>query len=97
MKFLMGLILGLAIVFLLGATEYRYHRVELLGEFAKVGTYQSTFSGVSDNGDCYLAITDTKSGQTEIFGITKDLRAKLSDKPFQAGKQGSVIVDITLK
>ena len=96
MKFLMGLILGLAIVFLLGAVEYYYH-VEVFGEFAKVGIYQSTFSGVSADGDCYLAITNTKSGQTEVFGITKDLQAKLNDKPFQAGKQGSAIVEITLK
>ncbi len=93
MKFLMGLILGLAVVFLLGAIEY--YQVELSGEFARVGTYRCAFSGVSAAGDCYLAITNTTTGKTEVIGITEYIRSELKDRPH--GRQASVILDITMK
>ena len=93
--FAIGLCCGLSVILLLGAAEM-YH-VRLTGEFEKICAYQSTFSGINNNGDCYLAVTDTKSGQTEIFALKKELRATMTDKPFQLSKQGSMIVELTMK
>lgn len=94
--FSIGLFLGFVIVFALGAKS---ERLELSGElFIKnrdVGIFQSTFSGLTADGRGYLAITNTKSGSTEIFGITKYIRSELKDLP--GGRQGSVILDVSIK
>ena len=93
--FVAGLVLGLLVVFLLGAASERLHLSGQLAITTGSGVYQSTLSGVSGDGDCYLAITNTMSGRTEILGITKHVRERLREKP--DGKQGSVIIDVSLK
>lgn len=90
-----GVILGLSIVFLLGAASERLHLSGQLAITTGCGVYQSTLSGVSGDGECYLAITNTMSGRTEIFGITEHIRERLRDKP--DGRQGSVILNVSTK
>jgi hypothetical protein len=92
MKFVLGLVAGLCLVLVMGAAVERYY-VTLEGEFEKLGIYQSAFSGVSAEGNCYLAITNTRTGRTELFGITKETQKKLSEKPFQMSRDGSVIIE----
>ncbi len=98
MKFLTGFISGAAVVLILGAVSaMESYSIVLSGAFENVGTYQSTFSGVSAEGDCYLAITNTITGKSEVLGITPQIRAKLTDKPFQLGREGSLIVELTMR
>jgi hypothetical protein len=93
MKFLAGLAAGVCLVLAAGAAEHYFVTVE--GELKeKVGFYQPALSGVSEQGDCYLAVTDTRTGRTEIFQITKNTGKKLSDNPFQTTQQGSAIVEL---
>jgi hypothetical protein len=97
MKFLAGLIVGVCLVLAAGAAAEHYF-VTVEGELKeKVGFFQPAFSGVSAEGNCYLAITDTRTGRTEVFGITKDTQKKLSDNPFQATREGSVIAELKLQ
>ena len=92
MKFLIGIVVGVFFVLAVGAaTEHYFVTVE--GEFEKVGIFQPAFSGVSAEGNCYLAITNTRTGRTEVFGITKEIHKKLSDNPFQMSREGSVIIE----
>ncbi|MFH1370558.1 MAG: hypothetical protein ABII09_04650 [Planctomycetota bacterium] len=89
--------MGICLVLAAGAAAEHYF-VTVEGELKeKVGFFQPAFSGVSAEGDCYLAVTDTRTGRTEIFGITKDTQKKLSDSPFQATQQGSAIVELKLQ
>jgi hypothetical protein len=90
-KFLAGLAVGLCFVLVAGAAVERYI-VVLEGDFGKIGVYQPAFSGVSADGNCYLAITHTPTGRTEVFGITKDTNKKLTDNPFQMSSEGSIII-----
>jgi len=92
MKFLTGLVLGVCFVLVAGAVSEHY-LVTVEGEFEKVGVYHPAFSGVSAEGNCYLAVTNTRTGRTEVFGITKATQKKLSDNPFQTSREGSVIVE----
>ena len=92
MKFFAGLAVGICFVLVLGAAAEHY-LVTVEGEFEKVGVYQPAFSGVSAEGSCYLAITNTRTGRTEIFEVTKETRKKLSENPFQMSREGSVIVE----
>lgn len=92
MKFLIGLAVGACLVLVAGAAVERYI-VVLEGDFGKIGVYQPAFSGVSAEGNCYLAITHTRTGRTEVFGITKETQKKMSDIPFQMSREGSVIIE----
>ncbi|MCJ7728906.1 MAG: hypothetical protein MUO27_03380 [Sedimentisphaerales bacterium] len=92
MKFLIGLVVGVCFVLVTGAAVERYI-VVLEGDFGKVGAYQSAFSGVSAEGNCYLAITNTRTGRTEVFGITKETNKKLSDNSLQMSREGSIIAE----
>jgi hypothetical protein len=91
-KFLIGLVVGVSFVLVAGAVAEHYY-VTVEGEFEKVGVYQPAFSGVSAEGNCYLAITNTRTGRTEVFGITKETNKKLSDNTLQMSREGSVIVE----
>lgn len=94
MKFIIGLAVGVCIVLVAGEVSVSDHYfVTVEGDFEKVGIFQPAFSGVSAEGNCYLAITNTRTGRTEIFGITKETHKKLSDIPFQMSRGGSVIVE----
>jgi hypothetical protein len=93
MKFFTGLVVGVCLVLALGAVAEHYY-VTVEGEFEKVGIFQPAFSGVSTDGSCYLAVTNTRTGRTEIFGLTKETQKKLSNNPFQMSREGSVIVEL---
>jgi hypothetical protein len=93
MKALVGFLLGLFTVLLLGAITTG-ERIEIWGAFEKVGVYRPAFSGITPEGDCYLAVTNTITGTSEIFGITKEVRVKMSDRPFQSAK-GGVVVELS--
>ena len=93
-KLLTGFVLGLSIVFLLGAA-IESNRMEVWGKFEKVGVYRPAFSGITPDGGCFLSVTNTITGRTEIFGIPKEALAKVSKKPFQATQQNSVIVELS--
>jgi hypothetical protein len=92
MKFLAGIVVGVCFVLAAGAVTEHY-LVTVEGDFEKVGVFQPAFSGVSADGNCYLAITNTRSGKTEVFGITKETQKKFSDNSFQMARQGSVIIE----
>jgi hypothetical protein len=94
MKVLIGFVLGLLTVFLLGAAT-EGGRLEVWGAFDKVGIYRPTFSGITPEGECYLAVTNTKNGETEIFGIPRTALAKIGKKPLQVTQQGTAIVELS--
>ena len=91
MKFLAGLVAGVCLVMVAGAAVER-HIVVLEGDFGKVGVYQPAFSGVSAEGNCFLAMTDTRTGRTEVVCITKETQKKFSEKAFQMSQEGRVVV-----
>ena len=84
-KVLIAFILGLSIVLLMGAAM----------ESGSVGVYKPAFSGITSGGSCYLAVTNTTTGRTEIFGIPKEALTKIGKKPFQVTQQGSAIVELS--
>jgi hypothetical protein len=94
MKVVLGFILGGMLVLLVGAVTVG-ERVEVWGSFEKVGIYRPTFSGITPEGNCYLAVTNTITGQTEIFGIPAAKVKQISDKPLQTTSQGTFIVEIS--
>jgi hypothetical protein len=91
-KFITGLVIGICFVLAAGAVEHYFVTVE--GEFEKVGIYQPAFSGVSAEGNCYLAITNSRTGKTEVFAITKESQKKFSENPLQMSREGSVVIEI---
>jgi hypothetical protein len=92
-KFLAGLAVGVCFVLAAGAVAEHYF-VTVEGEFEKVGVFQPAFSGVSAEGHCYLAITNTRTGKTEIFAITKDSQKKFSENALQMSREGSVVIEL---
>ena len=95
MKFLTGLLLGLSVSFFLGAVAVSNH-LQLSGELGiRTHNYQSTFSGILPDGKTYLAVTNSGTGQTEVFEITEHVRSQLKDVP--GGRQGSVILNVSMK
>lgn len=76
MKMLTGFVLGLLFVFLLGAIHVA-DRVEIWGNFEKVGVYKPALSGITPDGNCYLAITNSITGGTDIFKIAKQTGEKM--------------------
>jgi hypothetical protein len=93
MKYFIGLVAGVCFAIAASAaTERMFVTVE--GNFEKVGIYQPAFSGVSAEGNCYLAITNTRTGKTEVFGITKETQKKFSEASFQKAREGSVIIEL---
>ena len=94
MKVLGGFILGVLTVFLLGAATDT-QRPEVGDEFEGIGLYESTFSGIATGGCCYLAVTNTISGRTEIVGIPKNTISRLGSRPFKITTQGTAIVELS--
>lgn len=96
LPFAAGLILGICFMLALGAAQ---DHLELSGELSVktevTGVYQPAFSGITDNGECYFAVTNTVTGDTELFGITEKLMKKLGDKAFQPAKEGRVLIELT--
>lgn len=79
-NFVMGLLIGLCITFLLGANSFRY--VD--------GHSQSSLSSVSETGEVYLAITNTASGNTVVHKFDRDDFVRSDQLTFDAA---SVIRD----
>lgn len=94
LKVLMGFILGLSVAFLMGAARDN-NRMQVWGEIAGVGIFKPAFSGITPDGNCYLAITNTITGQSEIFGIPRVALDRITEKPFQLTDQTSVIVELS--
>jgi len=96
LSFVAGIALGICFMFALGAVN---ERMELFGELSVktdgTGLYQPAFSGISDDGNCYFAVTNTVTGKTELFGITDKLMKKLDDKAFQLGQEGRALIELT--
>jgi len=84
-KVLMGFILGLSIAFLMGAAT----------ESKPVGVYEPAFSGITPDGACYLAVTNTVTGRTEIFGIPEDVLTKIGRQPFKITQQETAIIELS--
>lgn len=97
MKVLIGFITGLLFVFVIGAVaenEIKEYLVTVKGDIVSPTIkYQSTFSGMTPDGDCYFAITNTLDGHTEIFKITKSLSDIFSGKSLQRGHDGRVVAE----
>jgi hypothetical protein len=91
-RFILGLAVGICFVLAAGAVEHYFVTVE--GEFEKVGIFQPAFSGVSAEGACYLAVTNSRTGRTEVFSITKDSQKKFSDNPLQMSREGGVVIEL---
>ncbi len=79
----MGFMLGLSLALLMGAA---------MGN-KPIGVYKSAFSGITSDGPCYLAVTNTMTGRTEIFGITEKVLTKIGTQPFRITQQGAAIVE----
>lgn len=93
MKVLIGFLMGLSFVLILGAVainESQVRKVELSGTIL-IPAFQSSFSGITPDGDCYLAITNTQTGRTEIFKLRKDMDKMFADKAFEKSRDGRVI------
>ena len=74
MKVLLSFIAGILFVLVIGAAAgIQRHSVILSGALAN-SNYQSTFSGMTPDGDCYLAVTNTHNGATEVVKIIKESR-----------------------
>jgi hypothetical protein len=93
MKVLAGFALGLLVVFLLGAAhEIQKHEVQVSGRIDNSTIiYQSTFSGITPDGVCYLAVTDVMTGRTELFKITESLGEQFNDVALRRGQDGRVL------
>ena len=89
MWFGIGLGLGLSLIFLLGmAAEHIVVSGSLNVKHNNV--YHPAFSSVTPEGNCYLAVTNGFSGQTEVFLITKELLEQFPKTRRPAGKYGSL-------
>ena len=92
-KILGGFILGVLVVFLLGATHTTQKHEDALSGAISTSTvaYQSVLSGITPDGLCYLAVTNTQTGYTDIFRIDKDTSGFFGKHALQAGHQGRVV------
>lgn len=97
MKVLIGVLLGLIIAVLMGSTMEENERFppSRLPISEQTGIYTSTFSGITPEGACYLAVTNTISGQTEVIGIPQDVLANITATPLQPTEQGTAIIKLT--
>jgi len=109
MKLLIGFTAGLTIAVLLGWTadndrffvpsdpvELTYQQRELLEEqTVGKGIFTSTFSGITPSGNCYLAVTNTITGQTELIGIPEETINSITTAPLQPTEQGTAIIKLT--
>jgi hypothetical protein len=96
MKLLIGILIGCFLVCILGAIQLA-DRLEVSGtiEARGTGNYVPVFSGMTADGECLLAITNSTNGDTEIFQITKETQKKMSDIiPFQGTSQKTVYIKV---
>jgi hypothetical protein len=96
MKFLLAFLAGLTFAILLGSTaEEGVWSRQLHQPGKRTGIYTSTFSGITSEGACYLAVTNTINGQTEVIGIPQDVLADITVTPLQATEQGTSIIKLS--
>ena len=87
-----GFVLGLSVILILGsARDLKWHGVRVSEDVLTSVAFQSTFSGINADGVCYLAITNTRNGQTDLFKLTEALDGSFNASAFQRGLQGRVI------
>ena len=84
-NYVIGFLLGLCMVFLLGAVHTWY--VD--------GHCQSSLSSVSETGEVYLAITNTSTGQTVVHRFDRDDFSSVNAITFDAGSinKGQLIAE----
>ena len=92
--FTAGLVLGLVFVFLLGAARDQLELSGLLTikNLEQGGRFQSSISSIADNGDCYIAVTNTVNGRTEVFRVSEYVRKELKELP--SGTTPSFIFEV---
>jgi hypothetical protein len=97
MKMLTGFILGLSVLLLLGADGLNtITSMKLSGHLWTCSEgFHATFSGMSPEGDCFLAITNTMTGKTEIFKVTKKSGQSCDDTAYEKGLGRLVTQPIT--
>lgn len=96
MKFLIAFFAGAALMLLVGAVADSVWRVvEVRGEFEKVGVYESEMSGITPEGECYVAVTNTVTGLTEVFYIPQQTNGKLRTRALQPTSQESYILEVS--
>lgn len=93
MKVLIGFIIGILFVFVIGAVGIEEYLVTVRGAIVS-SNYQSTFSGMTPDGECYLAVTNTQNGTTEIVKITKNLSQMFEGKTLEKGSHGRAILKL---
>lgn len=99
MKLLIGVLIGGVVVSVLGAMQLA-DRLEVSGsvEARGTGNYIPVFSGMTTDGECILAITNSTNGDTEVFKITKETQKKMSDIiPFQGTSQKTLYIKLKAK
>ena len=99
MKLLTGILIGGFVVCILGAIQLA-DRIEVSGavEVRGTGSYMPVFSGMTGDGECLLAITNSTNGDTEIFKMTKETQKRMSDViPFQGTSQKTVSIKLRQK
>lgn len=90
-KILLGFILGVLVVFLLGAT-HTIQKLEVAGAIStSTVAYQSSLSGITPDGVCYLAVTNTDTGYTDLFRLDKNTSSFFGKHALQAGHQGRAV------
>lgn len=84
---LMGFILGVLLLLLLGADGLnQITNMKLSGHLWTCNeSFQATFSGMNSEGDCFLAVTNTLTGRTEIFKVTKRSGQSCDDTAYEKG------------
>jgi len=87
MKTLTGFILGVSVLLLLGAYEPNtITSMKLSGYLWTCHEgFQATFSGISPDGECYLAVTNTLTGRTEIFKVDKKIGESCDSTAYEKG------------
>ncbi len=83
----MGFILGLSIMLFLGADNMGSLTNARLSGFLWTHTegYTATFSGMNQDGNCYLAVTNTLTGRTEIFKVDKKIGESCDNTAYEKG------------
>ena len=94
LKILMGFILGLSAALIMGAA-IENSRMEVNRESVEVSVFRPAFSGITQNGMCYLAVTNTITGRSEIFRVPGEALDGMPQKPFQFNQRNSVIVELS--
>jgi len=95
MKIFIAFLAGLTVAILLGFTAEDGTFSPHLQQGERTGIYTSTFSGITSDGACYLAVTNTINGQTEVIGIPQHILSDITVAPLQPTEQGTSIIKLS--